>query len=150
MKQPDSERIRIMTQLAIYDKAYGEADRRANSLFYRDYVYTRNFRLRLAAGVGVIIPFLFHFVFLFFTESLDLLHFDFVGYFVNMGVVIGLVMLVYTLLGTQLATTEYKNIKLRLQSYFSLMRELDALDEADEAVRDDDEDADDFPSIKYR
>lgn len=139
MTPPNPERMRVMTQLAIYDKEHGEVDRRANSLFYRDYVYTRNFKLRLAAGLGVAIPAAFHFVFLFFTEGIDLLEFDFVGYFINVGVTIGLVMLLYTLIGTQLATTEYKQIKLRLQRYFSLMRELDELDGLYNEEENDDE-----------
>lgn len=121
----NKERIKIMTKLAIYDKTHGESDRVANELFYRDYIYRTNFTLRLAAGIGVVIPFIFHFIFLFFTDGVDLLHFDFVGYFVNMGIVVGLVMVIYTFIGSHIATSEYKNIKLRLQHYFSLLRQLD-------------------------
>lgn len=136
MNSIEQERIAIMTKLAIYDKTHGEKDRNANGLFYRDYVYRRNFTLRLAAGVGVIIPFVFHFVFLFLTDGVDLLEFDFVEYFVNMGFVVGFVMILYTFIGSHIATAEYKNIKLRLQQYFALLRQLDETKEVPQKEED--------------
>jgi hypothetical protein len=58
-------------------------------------------------------------------------------YLINIGIIVAIVMGVYTFIGTKVATAEYKNIKIRLQQYFALMRELDELTEG-KAPNDED------------
>lgn len=127
MNNIDIERIKIMTKLAIYDKTYGESDKLANSLYYRDYVYRRNFKARAFALVGCLIPFGIYTIFLIIGYDIDLINFDYFGYLRNIGIIIAIIMVIYTLVGTRIATEEYKNIKLRLQEYFKLISELDEI-----------------------
>lgn len=143
MKELDARRIIIMSKMAIYDKTYGTEDKKANDLFYRDYVYRRNFIFRTCALIGTLIPIGISTVFLAISEDMDFLTFDYLGFLQNHAITIAIVMALYTFIGTKVATAEYKNIKIRLQAYFALMRELDEIThgkEASDAMYADDED----------
>jgi len=123
----NKEKIIIMTKLAVYDKKYGEQDKLANEMFYRDYVYRRNFLLRTFAGVGCIIPATIYLLVLVLSEDMDFFNFDFVGYGINIFIITVAIMLFYTIIGTIIATKEYKNIKIRLQKYFGLIKKLEEI-----------------------
>ena len=121
------ERIIIMTKLAIYDKTHGENDKLANGLFYRDYVYRRNFAFRFFALIGTLIPIAIYIVIMVLSEDMDFLEFDYVQFGINTAIIVVAVMGIYTFIGTRIATEEYTKIKLRLQEYFSLIAELEKL-----------------------
>ena len=48
----DLRKIRLMVSLAIYDKHYGEKDRKITSKYRRDYVYFKNLSMRLGVVAG--------------------------------------------------------------------------------------------------
>ena len=121
----DTKRIILMTKLAIYDKTYGENDKRANDMFYRDYVYRRNFVFRFFALVGTLIPIFLSVVIMILNEDMDFLGFDYIQFGINTAIIIAIVMGVYTFIGTQIATEEYSKIKFRLKEYFSIIAELE-------------------------
>lgn len=121
------EEIKLMAKLAVYDKTHGETDRAANGLYYRDYVYKKNFFIRFCALMGCLLPIILYVVTLFMDDGVDFLGFDYTGLLINMGTIIAVVLVAYTFVGTKIATAEYKAIKLRLKEYFTLMRELETL-----------------------
>ena len=123
------ERIIIMTKLAIYDKTHGEDDKRANGLFYRDYVYRRNFAFRFFALIGVLIPIAIYIVIMVLSEDMDFLGFDYIQFGINTAIIIAVVLGIYTFVGTRIATEEYTKIKSRLQEYFALIAKLEELDD---------------------
>ena len=48
----DLKKIRTMISLAVYDKHYGEKDRRITSKYRRDYVYLRGLGMRIGVAMG--------------------------------------------------------------------------------------------------
>jgi len=116
-----------MSKLAIYDKTHGQSDKMANDLFYRDYVYRKNFALRFAALLGCLIPIVLYMAYLVLSEDMDFFNFDYIQFVINASIYVGIIMVVYTFIGTKIFTHEYKEIKLRLQEYFTLMRRLETL-----------------------
>ena len=123
----NEEEIKIMTKLAIYDKTHGPSDRVANGLYYRDYVYRKNFFIRFCALIGCMMPIGLYVVTIFTDDTLDFLAYDYMGLLISLGTIIAVVMIAYTFIGTRIATEEYKDIKLRLKTYFTLIRELETL-----------------------
>lgn len=144
----NKDQIILMSKLAVYDKTYGERDKRANGLFYRDYVYRRNFSFRCGALIGSLILIAFHFLALIINEEMDFFAFDYIQFGINAGIILGIIMVIYTFIGTRIATEEYKNIKLRLKDYFSLIRQLDELKETE--VQHDNEDENSNFNDNYR
>lgn len=140
------EEIILMTKLAIYDKTYGEKDKKANDMFYRDYVYRRNFYLRFFALIGTLIPIGLSVIYEVFIEDVDFLNFDYMEFGINVALIIIGVQLFYTLAGTKIATMEYREIKTRLKGYFALMKELDEL--RSPSKNEDDEDYERATSYK--
>lgn len=51
----DLKRIKTMVSLAIYDKHYGEKDRKITSKYRRDYVYLRGLSMRIGVAMGFFI-----------------------------------------------------------------------------------------------
>ena len=137
--QINEDKIKIMAKLAVYDKKYGESDRKANGLYYRDYVYRKNFFLRFFALIGTLMPVGLYLIMLLMNDTLDLLTFDYMGVLINVFLIIAAVMIFYTFIGTQIATQEYKEIKVRLKSYFGMLKELDKLTEKQNIDELDDE-----------
>lgn len=123
----NKQEIIIMTKLAIYDKRYGEKDKKANELYFKDYLYRKNFYARLLAFIGCIVVILLYTIYILFSDDLHtfLLSYKLHGFIMVM--IVSLVMIVYTFINTNIVTKEYKNIKNRLKSYFMLIKELDRL-----------------------
>ena len=51
----DLKRIKTMVSLAVYDKHYGEKDRKITSKYRRDYVYLRGLSMRIGVAMGFFI-----------------------------------------------------------------------------------------------
>lgn len=121
------EEIIIMTKLAIYDKKYGEQDKKANELYFKDYVYRKNFYARLLAFIGCIIVMLLYITYIILSDDLHNFLINYKQYALIMFIFIACVMIFYTFINTKIVTKDYKNIKNRLKSYFILIKELDKL-----------------------
>ncbi|MCL1925474.1 MAG: hypothetical protein FWF50_07815 [Defluviitaleaceae bacterium] len=122
------EKIKIMAQLAIYDKTFGEDDKKANDLYYRDYIYRKNFNYRLAFSIGYLMIAAFYTLTIFMVPDIDLYNFDFIGFGRDLAIGAGVFLLIATLIGTVASSNDYKKIKYRLKGYFTLMNKLEELD----------------------
>ena len=137
--QINEEQIKIMSKLAVYDKTYGDADRAANDLYYRDYVYKKNFIIRLFALIGTLIPMGIYVVLMLIDDTADVLNINYLEIGMNLAMIVAAVMIVYTFIGTRIATEDYKNSKMRLKTYFGLLKQLDALKSSPKTTLDDDD-----------
>ena len=126
--EKEVERIKIMAQLAIYDKNFGEDDKKANDLYYRDYVYRKNFNYRMSFFVAYAMVVVFYVLITFLNPSIDLYNFDFTGFITEIAIGAGIILLIATLIGSIVASGDYKKIKYRLKGYFTLMSMLENLD----------------------
>ena len=140
----DEKKIRLMTKLALYDKTHGKSDKTVNELYYRDYVYRRNFRVRVFALFGTIVPIAFFTIYTVLDEDMDFFNFDYAQFGINIAIFVSIVLLVYTIIGTSVATAEYAAIRKRLKSYFAIIKELEELKDIDKPLLDDYEDFDQY------
>ena len=137
-----------MTKLAIYDKKYGETDKRVNDLYYRDYVYRKNFYVRLSAALGCVVLFGFYIANMLLSGEVDFFEMDYTNLVIDMGIFVGVVMLAFTLIGSHIATKEFKEIKNRLVGYFSLIKQLEEL--KNPTIKEDNDDDSDTYQDSHR
>jgi len=134
----NEEKIALMTKLAIYDKKYGENDKGVNDLYYRDYVYRRNFYVRTMAFLGCLIPIGLYAIYIILHEDTDFFALDYTQMAIRAGLFILVVMLAYTIIGTSIATAEYAKIKHRLKDYFGIIKKLEDLKEGNTQENEED------------
>ena len=141
------EEIIIMSKLAIYDKRHGENDKKINALYYRDYVYRRNLYARSLSLLGCLMIVVLYMTNILLDETADLFLIDFREIGINAAIFVSVVMVFYTMVGSRIATKEYKRIKKRIKLYFILIKELEELREKPDI---DDDDNYDFEELSKK
>lgn len=119
-----------MTRLAVQDKNYGEKDRKINGYFKHDYVYKKNVWTRISAAVGCVIILALYWLYKILIDGIDVFTLNFNRELTWSLIIVVFFMLVYTLIGTIIASAEYTASEKRLKRYFNLIRRLDKLCEA--------------------
>ena len=135
----DRERIIIMSKLAVYDKNYGEKDRQANMFFRTDYVYRKNMWARFYVFLGCLLIVGLYAVRLFTVDGYDVFDFDYLGALINVGAFILVVLVIYTLICTQMYVAEFNQAQRRLENYMALIKRLNNTSDDDESQADDHE-----------
>lgn len=127
-----------MTRLALYDKKYGAVDRKKNNYFRWDYIYFRNFWTRLGVFFGCMIIALFYALNKIIVEQVDVFELDLRAEAAKIGFYTIAALVLYTIIGTLVASAEYKKSKERLDAYFMMLKMLDgeAGDDESEASED--------------
>lgn len=131
----DKRKIRIMTGLAVYDKHYGRKDRMIECNFRNDYIYKKNCWTRICIVAGFLILLGFYAMDLIFINEIDFLKFNFKLAGIKLGVVLLLLLIVYSLIGRFLYGREYDAAERRLSSYYSLIDKLNTFNKMDEEGR---------------
>ena len=126
-----AKKIIVMTQLALYDKHYGKADRLVNEYFRHDYIYRKNLGNRLAVGTGAIFIMLIYWARNIFIEDVDLFELYIRQHIVDAVIFILAVMAFYTVIGIVQGTREYFLVEQRLRHYEDLVAYLERADERD-------------------
>jgi hypothetical protein len=116
-----------MTKLAIYDKKYGESDRKHNSFFRNEYVYWKNFWARVYAFFGSLILVSLYVLNELTVKKVDVFELDYKQEGINILVFIMVVLAVVTVLSGIKATWEYSKIQERIKRRLSLTKKLDAI-----------------------
>jgi len=121
-----------MSQLAVYDKRHGLADKKTDRLFRRDYIYRQNMWTRLYASIVVIIGLICYWVYRYFTTDMDLFNLDLEPMLWQAAFVLGVTLLSFTVIGTIKATTDYQVAQRRLKRYYKLLDYLDRISTEEE------------------
>jgi len=121
----DKEKVIVMTNLAIYDKNYGDSDRKANTFFRHDYVYWKNFWARLYALLGSLILVGFYIIHRLVIIGEDLFEIDYRAEGVRILIFIVAVMVVVSGISSLKATREYSAIQKRINEYLKLSEKLE-------------------------
>ena len=124
----DPKRIILMTKFAVYDKRYGVKDRRINQFFMGDYVYYKNSGTRLSVLLGSVIALFFYWMHRIVIDGIDIFELDFRDAIIRSLLFIGAAMVVYTVIGTKKAVSEYRDAMARIDNYFILLSRLDKLE----------------------
>ena len=116
-----------MSQLALYDKGQGRADKKADRLFRRDYIYRQNMWTRFYASIVVVIGLICYWVYRYFTTDMDLFDLDLRSMLTQAVVVLGVTLLFFTVIGTIKATADYQRAQRYLRRYYKLLAYLDRI-----------------------
>jgi len=113
----DKERIIIMTKLASYDKNKSEEDSQVLGYFRHDYVYRKNVVDRFFVLLGGIILLAVDYLRRIFMEYLDVFSLDFGRELRGILVFLGILLVVYTIIGSVKHNYEYTKCQLRMKKY---------------------------------
>ena len=69
----DLKKIRTMISLAVYDKHYGERDRRITSKYRRDYIYLRGLGMRIGVALGFFVVYTLYCLYRLIIDEADIL-----------------------------------------------------------------------------
>ncbi len=123
----DEKSIILMTKFALYDKNQGASDRKKCSFYATDYVYYKNRWTRLFAVFGCVIVLIFYWMHKIVVESVDILALDLKQVIMEALIFIGIVLVIYTAIGSVKALIEHAEANRRLKNYFVLLNRLDNL-----------------------
>ena len=121
------DKIILMTKLALYDRRFGKHDKKAACFFRHDYIYLKNMWTRFFVIFGLAIIFVIYWINIVFTSGIESLVEDFYMHASFAVVVIIIVCLVYTAIGSIRATSEYEKAMKRLSKYNLLLEKLDEM-----------------------
>lgn len=121
----DKEKIIIMTNLAVYDKKYGEADGKANTFFRHDYIYWQNFWTRLYAFLGCLIIIGFYIIQRLVIDQEDLFEIDYRDEGIRILLFVVAVLFICSTISSLKATREYSRIQKRIEKYLALTEKLE-------------------------
>jgi len=128
-------KIITMTQLALYDKHEGTADRAANEYFRHDYIYKKNLGTRLATGLGGILILIIYWARVILLDGADILQMDIRQHIIESVFFLVAILAVYSLIGTVQGTREYYLIQKRLDNYSTLVKRLERYEKRKESER---------------
>lgn len=123
----DQKKIRIMTALAIYDKHWGENDRKVDSYYRMDYIYKNNCWTRICICIGLCILFMFYGLHMVFVREIDFASINYTLLAEKWIFIFIVVLIGYTALGTALSIKEYEKANRRLSNYHKLLDRLEIL-----------------------
>lgn len=120
----DNEKVKLMTQIAIYEKNEGREDLKMASFYQKDYISFNNFKMQLSLTFALLIVFGIEFAMIlmdqFSTITINELIFAGIKY-----VVVWLVFMVfYTAALTRTNKKYYKSFKKRIEKYEKMLKDL--------------------------
>ena len=124
----NKEKVILMTQLAVYDKHTGTADRAASEYFRHDYIYKKNLGTRLAVGIAGVIILILYWGQVILIEEVDILQMDIQQHITDSVIFLVALLAVYSVIGTIKGTREYYLIQKRLDTYNQNMKKAEKLE----------------------
>ncbi|HCT64305.1 MAG TPA: hypothetical protein DIC60_03390 [Lachnospiraceae bacterium] len=120
----DLKKIRIMTNLAIYDKNYGEEDRKITSHYKRDYVYKKNLGIRIGVLLGSAVIIMLYYCYKLFVIETDMFTVFNKAEAIKMGIAVVVLLVVYTIIGTIINGERYSLAEERCLGYQRMLCKL--------------------------
>lgn len=123
----NQDKIKLMTQLAIYEKNIGKEDFKKSDFFKTDYVSYHNFLNQISVTFALLCVFGIHFAKTVSDHLANITEYNFVAlgmkYLTIWAVIIG----IFTVLSTIINRVEYSKAKKRLEQYEELLKKLDKI-----------------------
>ena len=127
----NKHRIITMAKMAIYDKRYGDTDRKMFSYYRRDYIYRKNMWTRFSVALGALFLLIIYWLHQIFIYAVDVQQLDIVQSVTDSVLFLVAVMAVYTMIGTIQGTIEYYKIQKRVEDYIDMIDGLEDYPELD-------------------
>lgn len=125
----DLKKIRIMTNLAIYDKHHGEEDRRITSHYRRDYVYKKNLSIRIGVLLGSAVLAMLYYGYKLFVAGTDIFATFTKEEAIKIGIVVAILLVIYTIIGTVVNRARYNLAEERCLKYEKMLAKLNGKNE---------------------
>ena len=120
----DLKKIRIMTNLAIYDKLHGEEDRKITSHYRRDYVYKKNLSIRIGVLLGCGVLVMLYYGYRLFVTGTDMFILFNRSEAIKIGIFAAILIVLYTILGTVINRARYALAEERCLKYEKMLAKL--------------------------
>lgn len=121
----NKEKVKIMTNLAIYEKNLGKEDFTINEHFKSNYVSYNNFKTRLGVIIAMLIIFGFDILRRVSKDFNNIVEIDYVSIGIRYLVILVIVLVIYTIISTLIYKKKYKSAEIRINKYKKLLNKLD-------------------------
>ena len=152
MNNIDTNKIRLMSKMALYDKKGFQKDAEANEYFRHDFIYKKNMSMRFYVGIGLLILVFFYILRVMNVAGGDVFALDFQEEIMRIVIFAAAVILFYSFVGTIIFTREFLASQKRVKAYFALMKELhgEAPEEEEASQPEEEEEEAEVPFMPYR
>lgn len=123
----DLKRIKTMVSLAVYDKHYGEKDRKITSKYRRDYVYLRGLSMRIGVAMGFFIICGMYYLYELVIKNADIFEMISKNTIIEIGVALLAILIIYTFICSFTYKREYEEAQRRLDIYEERLKRLNVL-----------------------
>ena len=120
----DLKRIKTMVSLAVYDKHYGEKDRKITSKYRRDYVYLRGLSMRIGVAMGFFIICGMYYLYELVIKNADIFEMISKNTIIEIGVALLTILIIYTFICSFTYKREYEEAQRRLDIYEERLKRL--------------------------
>ena len=124
----NEEKIKLMTAMAVYEEKYGKQDRIADSYYMGDYIFKKNSWTRILIFAAFVILALMYVGFNLINENVDFFSSDFTGMIVKILIVLVILMIIYTSIGTAINKKRYNDAEMRLEKLEYLKKLLERIE----------------------
>ena len=120
----DLKKIRTMISLAVYDKHYGERDRRITSKYRRDYIYLRGLGMRIGVALGFFVVYTLYCLYRLIIDEADIFSMISKKTLIEAGVILLVVLIIYTVICSFKFKEEYDEAEIRLNIYEERLKKM--------------------------
>lgn len=122
----NKEKVKIMTNLAIYEKNLGKEDFTVNNFFKSNYISYNNFKTRLGVAIAMCIIFAGDLMRRITKDINNITEIDYVSIGIRYLIILAIVLTIYTILSSFIYKKRYKNAETRIEKYKKLINKLDS------------------------
>lgn len=120
----DLKKIRTMISLAVYDKHYGERDRRITSKYRRDYIYFRGLGMRIGVALGFFVVYALYCLYRLIIDEADIFSMISKKTLIEAGAILLVVLIIYTVICSFKFKEEYDEAEIRLNIYEERLKKM--------------------------
>lgn len=115
------EKIKLMTEIAIYEKKYKDRDKKIDSFYRYDYIYKKNAANRFGIFIGLCFAFLLIALDIIYIKHADILALDYKALGTKVFFILLSIFAVYTSIGIFRYGKEYDLSQKRYKKYFFML-----------------------------
>lgn len=123
----DNEKVRLMTQIAIYEKGKGKDDIKRVQFYEKDYISYNNFKMQVSVTFALIIIMGVEFSNIVLDNLAVISAYNFIWLIIKYIVIWIILMITYTSISTISNKKKYLQSKERIENYEKLLNDLEVI-----------------------
>lgn len=125
----DNEKIRLMTQISMYEAGKGKADLKKAQFYEKDYISYHNFNTQISITIAILLIMGIELASIILSDFSALPSVNYKVFIIKYGIIWLAGIVIYTVINTKISRKEYSKAKERIESYEKLLKELEELQE---------------------